>query len=170
MADDARTNFGRGLLTGALGLAIAVQLFEFVTIDAEVGSIYAARSVPADPDLLVSATELSPTVRERFALYAEIGLAAPDAEVVVWAGSGLSTEQLYGLAGVRSVRTVDAPLELSAELAAELSPRATASGTSRTAGPYVLVVDDGAETLVAMRQGEELFVVDARLLPEGGLW
>lgn len=161
--------FARGALTGALLVAVAVNVVQFVAIDRQIGRIYAAVNRYPTDDLADLGVAHSPTVKSRFQLYLELRRWAPGADLVVSPGAGLQEDQLVGLGGVGDISGWDGELELTDELTARIDAHVVAEGEDRHAGPFALAVQPAAvDRLVTARDGDRLLLIDDRLLEDGG--
>jgi hypothetical protein len=164
--DASRLVFQRGLIIGAVLVAVVVNLAQFRVIDRDMGLTYAAinRYGSADVGDLVAAH--TATVRERFGLYAELRTWARGAEVFIGPGSGLQRDQLAGLSEMGELHQWEGSVgELSEHDSARIDANLVAEGEDRSAGPFVLAVADPNVTrLVSLRLDDVLMIVDERLL------
>lgn len=165
MKPAARRAFARGILVGALAIAVVANVAEYPAIDREIGTTYASlnRHPTAVPTEI--AREHSPTVRERFQLYAELSLWAPGAELLLGPGVVLQRDQLIGLGTVRAVTEWDGAVQLTDDDLARIEAHLVAEGEDRDAGPFALaVIPNDVDQLVTIAHGSRLLIVDGRLL------
>jgi hypothetical protein len=164
--DVPRLDFARGVITGAIMLAVAVNLAQFRVIEREIGLTYAALNRYESAYVADVVAAHTPTVRQRFGLYAELRRWARGAEVFVGPHSGLQRDQLAGLSGMGELHDWDGSAhELSEEEATRIAANVVTEGEDRWAGPFALAVPDrSVERLVSFRLDDTLVLVDGRLL------
>lgn len=165
MEPAVRGAYARGILVGALVVAVVSNVAEYRAIDREIGTTYASlnRYPTAEPTEIVR--EHSPTVRERFQLYAELSLWAPDAELLLSPGIALQRDQLIGLGNMRAVYEWDGAMRLTTDEVARIEAHLVAEGEDRHVGPFALaVIPKDVDLLVTIPHGPRLLIIDGRLL------
>ena len=161
----SRLDAARGVILGALALAVIANVAQFPVIERDVGTTYAAINRYEDADVPSIVTVHTPTVRQRFQLYAELRSWARDAEVFIGPRSGLQRDQLVGLSGLGQMHDWTGVDALSDSELARLVGHVVADGEDRWAGPFVIALfDQEVVQLAAIRHDGTLYVADVRLL------
>lgn len=165
MTDDHRLLYMRGILLGALLLAVVANLGDFRIVDSNMGSVYAAVNRYDSDDLVDLAAEAPPTAHSRFNLSLQLRRWARGADIWTVPGSGLIPELLAGLSDIGAIETWDGQYSLTDEELAAIEAHAVVRGEDRAAGEFTLaVVPQDVETIVAIEHDGHLFLVDARIL------
>lgn len=167
--DHRRTAGWRGLLVGAIGMAVLANIAQYAAIDREVGTVYSAISRYDTSDIAEIGVDFTPTVRERFQLYLELGRFAAGSDLIVPPGVQVLRAEAVGLGRVAEMRSGEPPVELTAELADRLVADAAATGIDRRLGEFHVAVAPGpVEQLYVVPLDDSVLIVDERLLPAGG--
>jgi hypothetical protein len=165
MVERVGHHYARGILVGALLMAVVVNGAEFALIDETMGPNYAAVTRSASDDLVAIGIGHSPTVRERFQLYLELRRWSEGADIVTVRGAGLQRDQLAGLGASGAISSWDGEYVLSPEERVRIEAHTVATGEDRQAGGWVLAVGSGrTERIVVLRQDDRVLLVDATLL------
>lgn len=165
MIDEHRHLYLRGILLGALLLAVVANLGVFPIVEYSMGSVYSAVNRYDSADLVDLAAGAPPTAHARFNLSLQIRRWARGADIWTVPGYGLIPELLAGLSDVGAINSWDGEYSLDDEELAAIEAHAVARGEDRAAGEFTLaVVPEDVEAIVAIEQDGHLFLVDARLL------